>query len=147
MQRKLFPPAEERIQRTLREAAATASFGAEAGNLARMAAINRLTGYCTADVEIRVDLPGVGGGHLVGRDQLREVAMGMHAGVRSLHIRLRHVFVDLEQDRATAGVHVIAEVRVDGNGDPWVGEFKLVMVNLEGAWLVRRIDPVRTLRL
>jgi hypothetical protein len=147
LQRKLFPPPEERIRQTLRAAAAAASFGPDVGNLARLAAINRLVGNFTTDAEILVELPGAPPRRLTGRDELRQVAAGTHTAVRSLQIRLRDLLVEMEGGRESAQVHVIAEVRVDGTEDSWIGEFKLRMVNLDGDWLIQRIDPVRTFRM
>jgi hypothetical protein len=42
---------------------------------------------------------------------------------------------------------VVVDVRVDGSGDPWIAEFKLVMVHMEGDWLIHRIEPVRGLQM
>lgn len=147
LQRKLFPPPEERIRQTLREAVGAASFGADVGNLARLAAVNRLVGNFTTDAEILVDLPGGPPRRLAGRDELRQVAAGTHTAVRSLQIRLPDVVVEMEAGGESARVHVIAEVRVDGAEDSWIGEFKLRMVHLDGQWLIQRIDPVRTFRM
>ena len=145
--RQLFPPHEQRIRQTLRHAASTVSFGPETGNLARLAAINRLTTFFTPDVEILVDMPGAASRRLVGRDEVRQVAAGTRAAVQSLEVRLREIAVELEAGGELARVHVVVDVRVDGSGDPWIAEFKLVMVHMEGDWLIHRIEPVRGLQM
>lgn len=145
--RHLFPPHEQRIRLTLREAAGTVSFRSETGNLARLAAINRLATYFTEDVEILVDVPGAAARRLVGRDEVRQVAAGTRAAVQSLEVRLRDIAVDMGMDHKSARVHVVVDVRLDGNPDPGISEFKLVMANVDGNWLIRRIDPVRGLQM
>jgi hypothetical protein len=145
--RYLFPPHEQRIRKTLNDAAATVSFRADTGNLARLAAINRLTAYFTPDVEILVEMPGSNSRRLVGRDEVREAALGTRAAVRSLEIRLRDIGVELDEDRLSARAHVVVDVRIDGDSDPGISEFKLTMTQLEGDWRIRRIEPVRTLRM
>jgi hypothetical protein len=145
--RQLFPPHEQRIRQTLRHAAGTVSFRPETGNLARLAAINRLTTFFTPDVEILVDMPGAASRRLVGRDEVRQVAAGTRSAVQSLEVRLRDIAVELESGKELARVHVVVDVRVDGDGDPWIAEFKLVMVSTEGDWLIHRIEPVRGLQM
>jgi hypothetical protein len=142
-----FPPHEQRIRKTLREAAGTVSFRPETGNLVRLAAINRLATYFTEDAEILVEVPGAARRRLVGRDEVRQVAAGTRAAVRSLEVRLREIVVDLETGRESARVHVVVDVRLDGDAELWISEFKLVMANVEGDWLIHRIEPVRTLQM
>jgi hypothetical protein len=145
--RHFFPPHEQRIRQTLKQAAATVSFGADTGNLARLAAINRLTSFFTPDIEILVEMPGSISRRVVGRDEVREVTAGTRAAVRALEVRLRDIAVELDEDRLSARAHVVVDVRIDGDPSPWISEFKLTMAHFEGEWLIRKIEPVRTLQM
>jgi ketosteroid isomerase-like protein len=143
--RHLYPPHEHRIRQTLREAAGTVSFRPDAGNLSRLAAINRLANYFTEDTEVLVELPGAPTRRLTGRDDVRQVAAGTQAAVQSIQVGLRDIAVQLEAEGESARVHVVVDVRIDGSADPWISEFKLVMTRRNGNWLIQRIEPVRGL--
>jgi ketosteroid isomerase-like protein len=145
--RHLYPPHEQRIRQTLREAAGTVSFRPDTGNLARLAAINRLATYFTEDAEVLVEVPGAPSRQLTGRDDVRQVAAGTQAAVQSIEVRLREMAVELHADRESAQVHVVVDVRIDGSADPWISEFKLGMAHRNGNWLIQRIEPVRGLAM
>jgi hypothetical protein len=141
----LFPPHEQRIRQTLREAAGTVSFRPDTGNLSRLAAINRLATYFTEDTEVLVEVPGAPARRLSGRDDVRQVAAGTQAAVQSIQVGLRDIVVALDAGGESARVHVVVDVRIDGSADPWISEFKLVMTQRNGNWLIQRIEPVRSL--
>lgn len=145
--REMFPPAEERIRRVLREAAGTASFGSDSGNLARLAAIHRLGGYFTPDAEIVVDMPGAALHRVMGRDEVRQIAAGMRSAVQALEVRMMEMDVRMEPGGGSGRVHVVVSVRVDGAEEVWISEFKLLLVEVEGDWLIRRVDPVKSLQM
>jgi hypothetical protein len=145
--RQMFPPAEERIRGVLREAAGTASFGSDSGNLARLAAIHRLGAYFTPDAEIVVDMPGAASHRVMGRDEVRQIAAGMRSAVQGLEVRLMEMDVRMEPGGRGARVHVVVSVRVDGAEEVWISEFKLLVVDVEGDWLIRRVDPVKSLQM
>jgi hypothetical protein len=121
--------------------------GEGASPLAALAGVNRLLGYFTADVEIRLgDVPGARNRVIQGRDELRELVAGSRAAASSIRARLQEVYIErIEGGQAVA--QIIVSVWVDGDEDEYIQELRLRMVKEGRTWLIRRVEPVATLGL
>jgi hypothetical protein len=72
----LFPGPDKIIRQRLTGLARTASFSSGEGNLARLATAQKLPGFFATNVEINIDVPGRVQHRLLGRDEIKEVALG-----------------------------------------------------------------------
>jgi hypothetical protein len=146
--RQVFPPDRVVIRKSLRELAQGLSYRNEGGRpLAVLAGLNRVLGHFTADVEIRLDdVPGVRDRVIEGRSELRELIAGSRAGSDSIRIRLLEVFVE-RIDQGEAMAQIIVGARVDGQEDEFIQELRLELVKEGRKWLIRRVDPVPTLKM
>jgi hypothetical protein len=144
--RLVFPPDALVIRRQLQELAGDVSFRSEgASPLAALAGVNRLLGYFTRDVEIRLgDVPGARNRIIQGRDELRELVAGSRASSRSIAARLQEVYVE-RIEGGQALVQIIAAVRVDGEEIDYIQELRLELVKEGRSWLIRRVEPVAAL--
>jgi len=141
----LFPGPETVIRRRLAEVARAASFGANEGPLARLSNVTKLAGYFSADIEVNLDLRGYGQRTLSGRDEITQAAMGARSGVSTLKVEFLDVTVALESDRQSAVVDLTAKAWVPGEKDFTVQELKFTLKNIDGEWLITRIETVKTL--
>jgi len=146
--RQVFPPDQVVIRKQLHRLVEDVSFRSEgASPLAALAGVNRLLGYFTADIEIRLgDVPGARNRVIQGRDELREALAGSRAAASSFRARLRDVYIDrIEGGQALA--QIIVSVWVDTDEDEYVLELRLRLVKEGRTWLIRQVDPVPTLRM
>ena len=144
--RLVFPPDRVVIRRQLQELAQdVSSRGEGASPLAALAGVNRLLGYFTGDVEIRLgDIPGARNRIIQGRDELRELVAGSRASSRSMSARLQEVYIE-RIEAGQALVQIIVAVRVDGDEIDYIQELRLEMVKEGRSWLIRRVEPVAAL--
>ena len=144
--RLVFPPDAVVIRRQLQALAEDVSFRSDgASPLAALAGVNRLLGYFTGDVEIRLgDVPGTRNRSIQGRDELRELVAGSRASARSITARLQEVYIErIEGGQAVA--QIIVAVRVDGEEIDYIQELRLELVKEGRVWLIRRAEPVAAL--
>jgi len=146
--RQMFPPDRVVIRQNLRELAQGLSYRNEGGRpLAALAGLNRVLGHFTEDVEIVLDdVPGVRNRVIQGRQELRELIAGSRAGSDSIQVRLLEIYVE-RIDRGEAMVQIIVGVQVDSEEDEFVQELRLGLVKEGREWLIRRVDPVPTLKM
>ena len=140
------PPDRVVIRRQLQELAQdVSSRGEGASPLAALAGVNRLLGYFTGDVEIRLgDIPGARNRIIQGRDELRELVAGSRASSRSMSARLQEVYIE-RIEAGQALVQIIVAVRVDGDEIDYIQELRLELVKEGRSWLIRRVEPVAAL--
>jgi hypothetical protein len=144
--RIVFPPDRVVIRKRLHDLAEEVSFRRDGGSpLAAFASANRLSGYFTRDVEIRLgEGPGARVRVIQGRDELREAVAGVRASQGSVQVRLREVFVD-RVDGREAVAQIIAGVRFDGESDETLVEYRLQLSKEGREWLIGRVEPVESL--
>lgn len=145
--RKVFPPPEVVIRKTLREMAQAASWQSGGSPLAAIAGVNRLVDFFSEDTEIDLgQATGLSRRQIRGRDELRELVAGARTTLQTLDVRLRDLYVEVhQQDEATA--QIIAGARVDRQEDEIIQELRLTLVKEGRAWRIRRVEPVRSLQL
>jgi hypothetical protein len=144
--RQIFPPDRVMIRRQLTELTRDVSFRAEgASPLAALAGVNRLLGYFTRDVEIRLgETPGGRNRVIQGRDELREAVLGSRAASRSIRAQLRDVYIDrIEGEHAV--VQIVVGVWIDGEEDEYIQELLLGLTKEDGSWLIQKVEPIATL--
>ncbi len=146
--RQVFPPDQVVIRKQLQRLVEDVSFrGDGASPLAVLAGVNRLLGYFTPDIEIRLgDVPGARNRIIQGRDELREALAGSRAAASSFRVRLRDVYVD-RIEGGQALVQIIVSVWVDTDEVEYVQELRLRLVKEGRTWLIRQVDPVPKLRM
>jgi hypothetical protein len=141
----LFPSPEKVILKKIASLAATATFGANAGNLTRANKVSNLIGYFATDAEINLTAAEFHARTLSGRDEIREAAAGGFVSLPSLNVQFLDVTVHLGADRQTAEVSCTARVTVGDNKDYGVQEMHFELKKIDGDWLITRAETVKTL--
>src|SRR4051812_24438119 len=80
----LFPSPQKVIRGRLLKMAQLASFPAGQGNLSRVADIQRLGTYFTDEIEVVMDVPGIGTHTFNRREEVTQAAMGAKSVVSSV---------------------------------------------------------------
>ena len=144
--RVLFPGPEQIIRKRLTQLAETASSTGNEGALARLAHAQKLTSFFTPDVEIIIDMPGQYSHTINGADELMQAAAAARSLGTPVQIELLDVTIVLGPDQQTAEAHMTGKATVPGDRTPQVQELKAQLQKVEGQWLIKRAETVRTLR-
>ena len=141
----LFPNPERAIRKRLAEVAQAASFTAKESPAAQAMNSQRLTTFCTADIEIVVELPGAGRHTVSGHDELFQGAMGARTLAAGLNVTFVDVSVTVAPDNQTAVAILTAKGHVPGDKDLLAQEMKFTLKKVGRSWYIQRIETVKTL--
>jgi hypothetical protein len=141
----LFPSPEKVIRRQLLELARSASYDSNESALARLANAQKVIGFFSSDAEIRFDSPGHGQQSLDGRDEILQAIMAVKSAVKSIKVEFPDVVVRLVPGKNKALADVTVRGTVSGERDLYIQEMNFHLEKIEGRWLVKRVEPVKTL--
>ncbi len=140
-----FPGPEKIIRKRLTELARTASFSSGESDLARLAAAQNLAGFFATNVEVNIDVPGRVQHTLMGRDEIKEAALGARSTLSGLKVQFPDINITVAPDKQSAVADLTVEVNIAGERDSIVQEVKFTFQQTDGEWLITRIETVRTL--
>lgn len=141
----LFPSPKRIIQQRLAKVARLASVVPNEGPLARLANSQKLTTFCTSDVEITVDIPGRISQTLNGRDELLQAVMAAHATLNPFKVEFLDIGVSVSSDKQSAVAILTAKASFPGERIPEVQELKIDFLKVDHNWLIHHAETVRTL--
>jgi len=142
----LFPSPEKVIRHRLGELAQTVTILPNTAPAAKLYNAQKLASFFTADVQVRVDVPGQSLHSLHGRQELADAATAAGAMVSSLTVELFGITVVLDPDRQGATTDFTAKANVPGESVPQVQELKAHFKKDGADWLIDRVETVRPLR-
>lgn len=140
----LFPSDESVIKKRLNRVASLMTFDSKEGGIAMAANVSELIGLFDLEVEIEIDTPEFQRQSLVGRDMIRNAALGARQNYSSLEVELLDQNVAIAPDGTNATVQLTGQVR-PGKRDLIVQELKFMLRKVEGKWIIHRVETVRTL--
>jgi cytoskeletal protein RodZ len=142
-----FPGPEQAIRKRLAELAKLGSFASNEGALAKGLNSQQLASFFAPDVEISVDVPGVARQKLSGRDDLLRAAMAVRTSplLSSVKVDLLDITITFGPDKTTAVANLTLKVQVNGEKDFTPQEMKFTLKKVNGQWLIREAETVRTL--
>jgi hypothetical protein len=142
--RTFFPDPKKIIKRDLTNLATLLSFAPNEGQLAKVGNANKAAAYFTQDIEIIIDVTGFGRATLSGRDDLFQRLLGARAQLTTLKVEFLDIKVALAPNKEAAEVDMTAKANVPGDRDFQFQELKLLMKKVDGRWLIRRVETVKT---
>jgi hypothetical protein len=142
-----FPSQETRIRRMFGELARVVSVSPNSSPLANLATANELAGLFTRDVEINLDVPGVGRHTFNGREEIIQAAVAARSNSRGVKVEFLDLNVKLDAGKESATVDLTAKVTQTGEHDFGVQELKFQLKRVDGEWRITRVDTVHTLGL
>ena len=141
----LFPSPERVIRKRLTELAKSATFGRNESPVAVLLNSQKVAGFFTADVEIKVDVPGRSQQVLSGRDNLFQTTMQLHSALGGLQVDFYDIIVTVAPDKTTAEANLTLKTRAAGERDQIIQELKLWLNKTEGDWRIYRLETIKTL--
>ena len=143
--RIFFPHPEKVIRRRLTELASLLSFGSKEGQLAKALNAQKAAGYFTDDTEIVVELSGYGSMKINGRNDLSQAFLAARSQLPTVEVSSCDMNVTLAPNKQAAVVNLTAKGRVPSNRDLQVMELKVSLKLVDGKWLIRKVETVKTL--
>ena len=142
----LFPSPEKVIQNRLVKLAKLGSFGSNEGNIARVANIERMGTFFDEDIEVVIDVPGAEAHTFTRREELQQAAMQARSVLSGLQVEFPDIHITLAPDKHSAVADVTLKAKVSGQSDLIVQELSIAFKKVDRAWLISRIETVRTLQ-
>jgi len=141
------PGPEEAIRRRLAEVAAEFSFTTGEGILARTAHAQKLAGYFAREVSLQIDLPELTSHESMSRDEIAQYALVLRSSpyFHSLKVQILDPVILLGGDRQSAVVELTLRAETVGDKYLVVQEMKFTLREVDGEWLILRVETVKTL--
>jgi hypothetical protein len=143
----LFPSPAKVIRKRLVQVARLASFSSREGALAAAGNVQELLGLCTEDIEVQVKLSGRYQETFSGRDALRARALGVRSVIGGLQVEFLDINVTIAPDGVSADADLTVKGVVPGERETIYQEVKFFFRKVGGAWLIRRVETVKSLSL
>jgi hypothetical protein len=141
----LFPMPQEVIEKKIGSLATTVTVGANDSNFVRAAKAANLVDFFTTDAEIILTGTDLPDRILSGREEIRETALAGLTTVKALKVQFLDVTVRLAADQQSADVDCTGEVNAGDSKDFGVQELHFQFKKVDGAWLISRVETVKTL--
>ena len=90
-------------------------------------------------------MPGRIQHRLLGRDEIKEAALGARATLSGLKVQFPDIKITVAPDKQSAVADLTVEANVAGDRDSIVQEMKFTFRQTDGEWLITRVETVRTL--
>ena len=142
-----FPNPETEVRNRLLELAKAASFSPGESPLSKVGAPKAIVDMCTDDIEISVDVQGMQRATLSGKDDLRFNATIVRARLGGLSVEFLDITVTLTPNKQGAVANLTAKIKIPSEKEFFPQELKFTLKKVNGKWLIRKIETVRTLSL
>jgi len=141
------PGPEEAIRRRLAEVAEEFSFSGTEGLVAKALQAQKLASYFGREVALMIDLPEVSSNEGISRAEIERLAVMLRSSpyFKSLKVQCLDPVITLGADRKSATVELTLRAETAGNKYLVVQEMKFSMREVDGEWLIVRVDTVKTL--
>lgn len=143
--RYFHPTPQEAIRRRLADVARTASYTEPGGMIARAAKAQKLASYFAPEVAVRIDLPDQSRHEAATRDEIMQRVLGLRTFFRSFTVQLLDPNITVGADQKSAIVDLTLRAETAGDQYLIVQEIKCTMRQVDGEWIILRVDTVKTL--
>jgi len=141
----LFPSPQKAIRKRLAEVAQAASFDAGEAAGSKLQNNQKIVACCTPDIEIIVDVYGQRR-TCNGKDDLFQTLMFARTQVLgSLSVQFHDPVISLSPNKQSAFVDVTVAAKSPNDPD-FLQECNFTFQKVGRSWLIRKIEPVNTLR-
>jgi hypothetical protein len=141
-----FPSPDQAIRRQLADLARAASIAPNETAVAQLYNSQKLAGFFTSDVHVRIDVPGHSQTTLTGREEVMAAARAARSVASNLKVEFIDINVVLDPDRKAATANLTARGDIPGDKFFLMQELSLRIKNIQGDWLISRAETVKTLR-
>jgi hypothetical protein len=141
----LFPGPEKIIRRRLVELARTASSSPNESDLTRLAAARSVAGFFSDPVELKLTVPELGQHSSMDREEIARLVYMARSRSGGLRVIFPDINVTVAPDRRSAVVNLTVDANISGERDRLLQEMKFTLRQVDGQWLISRVETVQTL--
>jgi hypothetical protein len=143
--RYFHPSPQEAIRRRLADVARAASYTEPGGMIGRAARAQKLAGYFAPEIAIRIDLPNQSSHEAASREEIMQTALRLRSVFQSFKVQLLDPNITVGADQKSAIVDLTLRAETPGDQFLVVQEIKCTLRQVDGEWIILRVDTVRTL--
>ncbi|MGO8764793.1 MAG: hypothetical protein ACLQSR_06620 [Limisphaerales bacterium] len=141
----LNPSPEHVIRVKLRDLAKDVSFQPGENLLVSAMSAQSLGQFFSTNVEMNLNIPGIDNNVLAGRDQIVQTALAARARLTQLKLDFPDVNVTVAPDKNSAVADLTVRAKINGDREGTAEEMKFTFQNIDGQWLITRIESVQVL--
>ena len=142
----LFPGPKRVIRHQLTKLAQLASYTAGEGDLAKMLAAERISGFFADRVELVLNIPGAESLQFDNRTELKQAVVQMRKTVRGFDAKFLDLDIEVTPGSQAAIVKLTLEAKAGRDSELIEQELQFNLKKVDGQWLIHRIQTVKTLR-
>lgn len=139
------PTPQEAIRRRLADVARAVSYTEPGGLLTRAVKAQELAGYFAPEVAVRIDLPDQSRHEAASRDEIMQITLRLRTMFRSFKVQLLDPNITVGADQKSAIVDLTLRAETAGDKYLVVQEIKFTLRQVDGEWIIIRVETVRTL--
>ncbi len=140
----LHPTPQEAVRRQLVALAKSATLEKKEGNIAAALRANEFSEFFAQEVALNME-PRAWFPDSIERSEIAKVILGIRTNYRSLDVKIIDPVITVGADQKSAIVELTINVAGDGDRHLLVQEMKFTMKEVDGKWLILRVETVRTL--
>jgi len=141
----LFPSPEKVIRRRLVELARTVSSPPNESDLTRLAVARSVAGFFSAPVELKLAIPELGQRDSIDREEITAMVLMVRSRAGGLRVNFPDINVTVAPDRHSAVANLTVDATISGERDRLLQEMKFTLRQIDGQWLITRVETVQTL--
>lgn len=140
----LFPGPEKMIRQRLAQIARLVSFNANENPLAALGGAQKLAGFCSPNLQVKLAAPINAERTFEGREEIVQVILAARGALGgALKVEFLDLLVTLAPDKLSAEVSLTARIQPAG-GDLAAQEIKFTLRKVDGQWLITRVENIRS---
>jgi hypothetical protein len=138
-----FPSPERAIKKRLTRLSEVISADVSNSNIKRVANVNQLASFFSADVAIDASSVSRYNELITGRDELTQAIMAARTMVQKIEAKFYNIEIEVDESRKNATVELTALVKLNNQEDPFLGDVKLTMRKEDRQWMISSVAPAR----
>ncbi len=140
----LHPTPQEAIRRQLVALAKSATLEKTEGNIAAALRADEFSGFFGREVTLNME-PRAFFPDSIERSEIARIMLKLRTESRSLDVKILDPIITVGADQKSAIVELTVNVAAEGERHLLVQEMKFTMKEVDGNWLIIRVETVRTL--
>lgn len=139
------PTPEVAIKRRLAEVAKTVSFAGKEGMITQAARSQRFADYFGKEVMLHIDLPEGTQHEAASRDEIARTYLWLRMNFRTFKVDFLDPNITLGPDKKSAVLDVTVRAATSSEKYFIVQELRLTLREVDGEWLILRVETIKTL--
>jgi hypothetical protein len=141
-----FPSPRTAIRHRLTQLAKLASFSPNEGDLTRLMNVEKIGGFFSEQVEVKIEVPGYPTVVFNSRDELKQAALGARSTIRGMKAEFPDMQIEVTPGNQAAIVDLTLMADVGDEKNAVLQELKFNMKKVDGQWVITHVETVKTLK-